>query len=174
MLVLLTVMVVAPLARRINDLYEARSIERANPGFRNALTAALQFGDGDDVDPALMRALKRRASRQAAAVDPDQAVSARGLHIAAAAFGIAAVAVLLYAIVSPKPLWPSLQRAFGNDQLQPPTATNILDVTPADGRRAIAGRPVAFTARIDQPLGPATLRISRDGGQTACPTTRSR
>ncbi|HAU38514.1 MAG TPA: hypothetical protein DCX07_12465, partial [Phycisphaerales bacterium] len=32
-----------PLARRINDLYVARMIERAHPEFRNDLTASLQL-----------------------------------------------------------------------------------------------------------------------------------
>ena len=43
LLALIVWTIVIPLARRINDLYVARIIEKANPEFRNDLTAALQL-----------------------------------------------------------------------------------------------------------------------------------
>lgn len=162
----LGVTVLRPLARRLNDLYIARSIEQANPNFRNELTAALQFDDAADVDPAVLSALKRRAGRRAHEIDITRVVSMRGLGIAAVVCGVAIIVMLVYALLSPKPLLPSVQRALGNDTLTAPTRTRFLAVSPADGSRVISGREVTFTARIEQPVGEAVVRISRDGGKT--------
>lgn len=161
----LVVTILRPLARRLNDLYIARSIERASPGFRNELTAALQFGTGE-VDPAVLAALKRRAGKRARETDVARVVSMKGLALAGGALGAALIVLLVYAALSPKPLLPSVQRALGNEALAAPTRTRFLDAAPADGSRVISGRTVHFTARIEQPAGEAVVRISRDGGET--------
>jgi hypothetical protein len=156
----------SPLLRRISDLYVARMIERANPRFRNDLTAALQLRDDGRVSEASLLAIRRRASRETAETDIENAVNVHGLKVATIVFGAAVLLICVYSIFSPKPVLDSLRRALGDESVPAPTNTRFLAVAPADGSAVPAGRPVQFEARLHRPDGPVTLRLSRDGGKT--------
>ena len=116
-------MVVVPLARRMNDLYVARIIERAHPEFRNDLTAALELRRTPDMQPGILAALWRRAHQNVADSDFEKSASPSLLRTSGVLFAAAIVIFLLYAALSPKAVLPSLQRLFGNEFVAAPTRT---------------------------------------------------
>ena len=154
---LLATAVVVPLVRRINDLYVARLIEKAHPAFRNDLTAALQLDQHQGVMRAPLEAIRRRAAAEVSEADVESSVTMRRVKLSGIIFGSAAGVFLLYCLVAPKSVWPSIQRAMGSDDVAAPTRTEILAVEPASGTTVVSGRAVAFTARIRKPDGAARL-----------------
>ncbi len=166
---IIVAVVLVPLARRINDLYAARLIERAHPEFRNDLTAAIQLAAGGNVAPGPLEAIKRRAAAEISRADIDGSVATRRLRSGAIVLGVVILAFVMYAAISPKPVFPSLKRALGDDSVPAPTRTLIVSVEPESGTMVVAARPVEFHVEIKEPVGDAKLRISRDGGATFLP-----
>jgi len=108
--VLGVLLIVTPMLRRINDLYVARMIEKANPKFRNDLTSALQLSDDVDISPDFLRAIRRRASQQVAGANVIGSVNLGGLKLAAMVLLGAVLVFGGYAIFSPKSVLTSLAR----------------------------------------------------------------
>jgi len=156
-------MIVAPLLRRINDLYVARMIERAHPEFRNDLTVALELRKTDGAQPGILAALWRRATHELADSEFEQAVSTRLLRTSGIMLAAAAAVFVLYAAVSPKPVLPSLLRVFGNDSLAAPTRTQITDISPPDGETVMTAQDVAFAATI---VNADTARVELRAGES--------
>jgi hypothetical protein len=155
-----------PLARRINDLYVARLIERAHPEFRNDLTAALQLSGSVNVHSGTLAAIKRRAASEVFETDVESSVDPRSVAVSGIVFAAAVGAFGLYCLLSAKPVLPSLRRALGNDAVAAPTRTEIRPLSPTPDRVVLVGQGVDFAAGVKQGEGDVTVRISRDGGQT--------
>lgn len=158
-------LIVRPLLRRLNDLYVARLIERANPSFRNDLTAALEL-QGQGEEDERLAAIRRRASSEVASGDTASAVSTRGLRISAILFGLAVGCMVGYGLFSPQSLLASIRRTFGDDSVPPPSRTRLVSLTPDDGALTVVGADVEFTAVLRNAGPDVRLRISRDGGST--------
>ncbi|MBP7937124.1 MAG: hypothetical protein KA354_20965, partial [Phycisphaerae bacterium] len=157
---------VLPLVRRINDLYAARLIEHAHPDLRNALVDAIQISRHREVPGSIRFAVMDRAVRDLDQVDVRRIVSTRRLRLGAWVNAGAVVLLLAYALAAPKPVMPSIKRAFGS-HLPAPTRTQIVETTPPDGASVVRGEPVEFTARVDgRRPETATVRFSPDGGTT--------
>ncbi|MGB2819898.1 MAG: hypothetical protein WBF17_02880, partial [Phycisphaerae bacterium] len=156
--------VVAPLVRRINDLYVARLIEKAHPDFRNDLTAALQLSGDRTVHSGMLAAIRRRAANEVFQTNVEASVNPRNVALSGLVFAVAAGALAIYCLASSKPVLPSLRRALGNDELPAPTRTEIEVVQPAPEKVVLVGERVDFSALVRRGDGPVTVRISRDGG----------
>ena len=155
-----------PLLRRISDLYAARLIERSHPEFYNSLIGALQIAEHTELPGSVRMAVERRAAQDVDQVDPARAVSTRRFRQVAGVTGALFALLLIYGIVSPKPLWPSLWRAFGSSRAAP-TKTLVTDMTPPDGTSVLRGTPVPFGVQLGGILPEsAYLRFSRDDGLT--------
>ncbi len=159
---MLAMWVVRPVLWRINDLYIARLIERAHPQFRNDLTAALQLGHDERVRQRVRSALTHRAAEDLVASEFESSVDSRPLARTGLALGGLVLLGCLYALVSPKGVFPSLARTFGADQAAP-TRCEILSVRPESATRVLLGRPVLFGAEVRRPDGAPQVEISRDG-----------
>jgi hypothetical protein len=155
-------LIVWPLLRRINDLYVARTIERANPRLRDELTAALQLAEDPAVHPGALAALRRRANRDTARSDTKSAVTLGGLKLSAIFLGAAILAFAGYCYFSQKPVLTSLRRILGDNSLATPTHTHIISVLPENEAFFQLEDAVRFTAVISKPDGAVTLKILRD------------
>ncbi|MGB9626628.1 MAG: DUF4175 family protein, partial [Phycisphaerae bacterium] len=155
-----------PAARRISNLYAARLLERAHPTFHNSLVNAIQLEKHRELPGSIRSALLARAAMDATHADVRRAVVSDRLRRAGIALGAAAALFLGYAIFAPKPVLPSVLRAFGAD-IPTPARTVIVDMEPADGASVIIGRPVTFTARLAGRI-PADVYVhfSSDNGVT--------
>ncbi|MBN1553775.1 MAG: hypothetical protein JXA11_03450 [Phycisphaerae bacterium] len=160
---LLIVMIAFPLLRRISNLYAARQMEKADPSFRNDLTAALQLRGETGPAAATAAAVRRSASRQATRMYNGAPLPKQGLRLAGLAMAAAAAAFFLYWIFAPKSTLLSLQRALGVGEPPVPTRTRLLSLTPPDETTVLTGDEVLFEARLRNPRGPVVLSIARDG-----------
>jgi len=95
----------------------------------------------------IIAAVEAKAARDIAEVQVEESVPTRRLKHPAIASGAMVLAVVLFALLSPKPLWPTLCRAVGLDQA-PPTLTQILSIVPEDGTRVVEGEDVTVSAVI--------------------------
>jgi len=154
-----------PLARPISDVYAARLIERAHPALRNDLTSALELADDPTVAPGALAALRRRVASELAVMDPGSAVGLRPLRVSATVLASAAGLAMLFALVTPKPVLPSIARAMGRE-LPPPTHARIVAVEPPPNTVVVTGQLVDFAADVAHPAETPVLRISRDNGHT--------
>ncbi len=118
--VLCMLLIVTPMLRRINDLYVARMIEKANPKFRNDLTSALQLSNDEGVSKDLLLTIRRRASQQVAGANMIASVNLGGLKLASVVLAGVLLVFGGYAIFSPKSVLTSLARVLGNSSLPPP------------------------------------------------------
>ena len=160
------VMIGLPAARRIGTLYTARLLERAHPTFHNSLVNAIQLEKHRELPGSIRSALLARAAVDAAHADVRRAVASDRLRWAAVVLGAAAALFLGYMIFAPKPVLPSVLRAFGAD-IPAPTRTVIVDMEPADGACVIIGRPVTFTVRLAGRVPPAAyVHFCSDDGVT--------
>ncbi|MFB3894563.1 MAG: DUF4175 family protein, partial [Phycisphaerae bacterium] len=159
-------MIFAPLARRINDLYVARLIEKKHPEFRNDLTAALQLDGDSRVHQGPLRAIKRRAAGEVAGADVESAVTTRRVKISAIVLAVAAGLFAIYWAVSDKSVTDSLFRAMGDSSVAAPTHTRFVAVEPPTGEEVLVAKPVNFCVQVRNPRGPVVLKASRNGGRS--------
>lgn len=152
------------IVRRVNDVYAARLIERANPEIRNSLIDALQLAPREDLPGSVRAAVVARAAEEVDGLPVGEYVSRRRFRHVATLAGTMLAAFVFYAAISPKPIGPSLRRAFGS-AVPAPTGTALEDVQPADGASVFRGEPVSFSAvlRGRRPES-ACVRFSADGG----------
>jgi len=128
-----------PLLRSVTGLFAAKEVERSEPELRSNLLNWVDLqSSGRTVDPAVLRAIERRAAVQLSKIDVAQAIDHRPLLRS----GYALVAVVLlfcmYALFSPKQIAPSLARVLPFSDVAAPTRTEIRDVKPGD-TRVLAG-----------------------------------
>ncbi len=162
----LTVSCFRPLMRRMNDLYAAWLIERAHPEFKNSVVGAVQLGHRVELPGSTRDALERRAALDLTGVDVSACVSARPLRRVLKMAGVVTAAFFLYAMFSPKQVFPSIQRAFGWD-VPAPTLTRIVEMLPDADASVLRGEPVEFSVRLaGRAPADTTVRFSFDQGLT--------
>lgn len=123
-----------PSFRTVNGLFAAREIEKAEPGLKSSLLNLIDLKSaGRAVNPAILKALERRAAVRLQEVDVSQAIDHRPL--VRTAYVLLAVIVLfcLYALLSPKKISNSIWRGLLPAANVPiATRTEILSVKPGD------------------------------------------
>ena len=121
-----------PSLRTVNGLFAARQIEIAEPGLKSNLLNLIDLkGAGRTVNPAILKAMERRAAVRLQQVDVSNAIDHRPL--VRTAYVLLAVIVLfcLYAIFSPKKISNSIWRGLlPATQVPVATRTEILSVSP--------------------------------------------
>ncbi|MFO0951818.1 MAG: hypothetical protein U0835_11845 [Isosphaeraceae bacterium] len=163
--------IVLPLISRINGFYAAKTIEEADPEFKNSLMTYLdlrrQRQEGT-VSKAAYAAVEAKAVKDLTRVEIDSVVNQRRLLQVAYALSGVVVVFCLYAALTPKSILDSTRRAFLADVVRP-TNTRLEEIKPGDDKqlsRVAAGSDVAFSVR---PTGVRprniVLHSSVDGGK---------
>jgi hypothetical protein len=157
---------IAPLVKRINDLYAARLIERRYPDLQDSLVTALQLRADPSIHPGVVAGVTKRVASQITRLDCSRAVGWERTRRAGQVSALSAAIWLVYCIVAPKPVGPSLLRALGIDR-PTPTGTVIRVLSPVEGESVIAGRETLFEVetRGDIPEE-AHVDFTIDGGRT--------
>lgn len=154
----LFVKVVRPWLKRINRLYAARELERAEPGLHSSLLNLIDLRDaGRQVNPAVLKTLQRQAAVRLSEMDLTQAVDHRSLLRASYALLIVVVSLCLYALLSPKKISTSLWRVLPTSNVAAATRTEIVSVTPGDAA-ATADLPLEVAVELRGQM-PAEARV---------------
>lgn len=123
-----------PSFRKVNGLFAARQIENAEPGLKSNLLNLIDLkAAGRAVNPAILKAMERRAAVRLQQVDVSNVIDHRPL--VRTAYVLLAVIVLfcLYAIFSPKKISNSIWRGLLPAAKVPVSKrTEIVSVTPGD------------------------------------------
>ncbi len=164
-----TMRIALPLLRRVNGFYAARTIEEADPEFKNSLINYLDLKRRrDELPKAAMAAIEASAVDHLTKVEVDTVVNQRRLiHVA---YGLSGIVVLfcIYAAMTPKSILDSARRALLADVVRP-TNTRLLHIKPGNDstlNRVVAGTHVPFTVDV-QGTRPkrVVLHFSVDGGK---------
>ena len=158
-----------PLLRRVNGLYAARTIEDADPAFKNSLINYLELRRYRTQMPkAVMATLESRAVTDLTHVEVDNVVNQQ--RMLKAVYVIAGLLVIfsLYIMFSPKSVYDSTRRAFLAD-LSRPTNTQFVNIKPgndAELSQVVAGDNVTFSVHVEGVRPPKVLlHYSVDGGK---------
>ena len=123
-----------PSFRSVNGLFAAREIEKAEPELKSNLLNLIDLkAAGRAINPAIIRAMERRAAVRLQQVDVSNAIDHRPL--VRTAYVLLAVIVLfsLYALISPKKISNSIWRGLLPAAEVPlATRTEILSIKPGD------------------------------------------
>ena len=112
--------VAMPFMRRINGIYAAKTIEDADPAFKNSLINYLELRRGQgQLSKAIMATLEARAVSDLAQVEVDTVVNQQRLMRTAYALSGVIVIFCLYAAFAPKSILDSTRRAFLADLVRP-------------------------------------------------------
>jgi collagen type III alpha len=120
--------------RSVNGLFAAREIEKAEPELKSNLLNLIDLkAAGRDVNPAIIRAMERRAAVRLQQVDVSNAVDHRPLVRTSYVLLAVIVMFCLYALLSPKKISNSIWRGLLPAAEVPlATRTEILSVKPGD------------------------------------------
>ena len=123
-----------PSFRSVNGLFAAREIEKAEPELKSNLLNLIDLkAAGRDVNPAIIRAMERRAAVRLQQVDVSNAIDHRPLVRTAYVLLAVIVMFCLYALLSPKKISNSIWRGLLPAAEVPlATRTEILSVKPGD------------------------------------------
>ena len=158
-----------PLLRRINGLYAAKTIEDADPAFKNSLINYLELRRYRTQMPkAVMATLESRAVTDLTHVEVDNVVNQQRMLRAVYAISGLLVIFSLYAIFSPKSIYDSTRRAFLADVARP-TNTQFVNIKPGNDpnlSEVVAGEHVTFSVHVEGVRPPKVLlHYSVDGGK---------
>ena len=155
---------------RVNGLYAAKTIEDADPSFKNSLLNYLTLrGHRDGISKSFLAAVEAKAVKDLTRVEIDTVVDQRRLLQMFYALAGVVVVFCLYSAVTPKSILDSTRRAFLADVVRP-TNTRLDEHQAGRPRRAQPGRLRVRTcrSRVDTP-GDAPRRVmlhySVDGGK---------
>lgn len=124
-----------PWFKMVSGLFAAKEVERSEPGLRNNLLNWVDLQRaGRPVDPAVLRAIERRAAVQLTKIDVAQAIDHRPLLRSGYALLATVALFCIYTLWSPKSVGPSLWRVLPLTETPAPTRTVIRDVKPGDAR----------------------------------------
>ncbi len=143
--------IVSPMARRVNGLYAARTIEQTDPSFKNSLINYLDLRKHrGEHSKTVMAAIEAKAVRDLTQVEIDSVVNQRRLM--QVAYGLSAIVVVfcLYAAMTPKSILDSAKRAFIFDVVRP-TNTRLVNIKPGDDpklARVVAGDIVPYSVEV--------------------------
>jgi hypothetical protein len=161
--------IVTPLVSRINALYAAKTIEGAEPAFKNSLINYLELRRTRGQMPkAVLATLETRAVNDLTLVDVEAAVNQQRMtHAAYALTGVIVVFALYWAFAPKNPV-DSIRRAFLAD-IARPTNTRLANIKPGDNpelAKRVAGSLVTFEVDV-QGMRPekVLLHHSNDGGK---------
>jgi hypothetical protein len=158
-----------PLLRRVNGFYAAKTIEDADPHFKNSLINYLDLRKHRDVLPRrVLRAIEAKAVGDLTKVEIDTVVNQkRLLYTWYALMGVIMVVFVYYGF-APKSVLDSAKRAFLADVVRP-TNTRLDSIKPGDDRelsQVVAGTHVPFSVEAKGVIPEkVTLHYSIDGGQ---------
>ncbi len=161
--------IVLPLLSRVNSIYAAKTIEDADPTFKNSLINYLELKrDRTRVSKAAMAMLESRAVADLTHVEVDSVVNQHRLMKAFYALSGTIVFFCFYAFFTPKSILDSTKRAFLADVVRP-TNTKLVNIKPGDNpelAEVVAGSHVDFAVDV-QGLRPSRvlLHYSVDGGK---------
>ncbi|MDA1165062.1 MAG: hypothetical protein O3B13_18350, partial [Planctomycetota bacterium] len=121
-----------PLFRRVNTLYAAKTLEQASPELKSTLLNYVDLKSaGREVSPAIIESMEKRAAVTLSHAEIDDAVDRSALLRLSYALLVAVVLFSLYAVFSPKKVWPSIVRIFAPAaEVSVSTQTAFLDVDP--------------------------------------------
>ncbi len=146
------VRIAMPLLRRINGIYAAKTIEDADPAFKNSLINYLELRRYRGQMPkAIMATLEARAVTDLTQVEIDNVVNQQ--RMLRAFYTLSAVTVIfsLYALFSPKSILDSTRRAFLADVVRP-TNTQLVNIKPGNDpelAEVVAGDHVVFSVHVE-------------------------
>ena len=164
-----TMRVAIPLMRRINNIYAAKTIEDADPAFKNSLINYLELRrHRGELSKVIMATLEARAVNDLTQVEVDAVVNQQRLMRMFYALSAVIVVYCLYAAFAPKSTLDSARRAFLSDLVRP-TNTQLANIKPGNDAKlseVVAGEHVNFSVDV---LGvrpqKVLLHFSVDGGK---------
>lgn len=126
--------VVWPYFQRVNALFAAKSLEQISPDLQSTLINYVDLrAAGREVAPEIIGSLEKRAAVTLSHTEVDDAVDRRLLLQLSYALLVAVVLFSLYAMFSPKKIWPSIVRIFAPAaEVSVSTQTGFLQVEPGD------------------------------------------
>lgn len=141
--------IVWPYLKKVNDLYAARMLERAEPSLRGSLFGLVDSRRaGRAPVEEVRRALEKRAATTLSSIDLETALDRKPLMRMSYVLLAVVLAACAYAILSPKRIGPSLLRALApSSQIGVATRTEILDVRPGDAN-VLAGSQLEVAVLI--------------------------
>ncbi len=120
------------MTRRINTLYAAATIERGQPDLKNSLVNFLLLRSRpQDVNPAVFKAIQRRAARDLENIHPEAVIDRT--HLIKAGYALMAVVAIccVYTLLSSKSPFRSVGRMFAPwADVEAPTRVGFSDVRP--------------------------------------------
>lgn len=161
---------VAPLiARRVNPIYAAHTIEQHQPTLKNSLVNFLLLrGSRRELAPAVYQAIEQRAASDLSHVPVETVVDRTRLVRWSYALLVVVAVFALYVVLSPKDPLRSLARMIAPwADLRPPTRVTIEEVTPGN-TQAFHGDTITVSAHVRgvREGEPVTLFYTTDDGQT--------
>ncbi len=159
--------VVMPMLGRVNGLYAAKTIEGADPAFKNSLINYLQLREHrGEMSRTIMAAVEAKAVDDLAKIQVDDVVNQKRLVQTFYALAGIVVVFCIYAFLTPKPILDSIKRALLADVARP-TNTQLVNIKPGDDpklQRVVASANVEFSTEIkgERPKS-VTLHFSTDG-----------
>jgi hypothetical protein len=158
--------IVLPLVLRINGVYAAKTIEGADPSFKNSLVNYLTLRTHRErMSKAVLATLEARAVNDLAHVEVEQVVNQQ--HLMKAFYTLCGVVGIfaVYAAFAPKSILDSAKRAFLADIVRP-TNTRLLSIKPGNAE-VVAGEQVLFSVDVNHGVRPEKVKLhySADGGK---------
>ena len=154
-----------PLISRVNGLYAAKTIELADPTFKNSLINYLTLRrHRDEISKSFLAAVEAKAVKDLTKVEIDAVVDQR--RLLQMFYALAGVVVLfcVYSALTPKSILDSTRRALGFDVVRP-TNTRLVGIKPGN-HKVISGENVSFSVDIQGTRpGRVMLHYSVDGGK---------
>lgn len=161
---------VGPLiTRRINPLYAAAAIERGQPALKNSLVNFLLLRkQPQDVNPAVFKAIQRRAARDLQDIHPEEVIDRSQLINAGYVLMTVVAVCCLYTLVSSKSPFRSVGRMFVPwADVEAPTRVGFSDVRPGS-RQAFHDEFIDVSVLVQgiDEEEPVTLYYSTADGQS--------
>ena len=159
--VVIVVRFMAPyLLKRISPEYAAKMIEDGSDGFHNSLLNYLLLRRrAEQVSPVILQSVGQRAAQDIGSVSPLEKVDySRAIRLAFALLALFAVFVL-YAILSPKSPWPTIQRVLWPGLAIPhPATVTISRVHPGD-TEVLFGQKLLVSVELRGRHDPHAVRL---------------
>lgn len=139
--------VVWPSWRQVNSLFAARTLESAEPGFKNTLLTLLDLrGQQRSVPVEIQRSIEKRAALRLSEMDVEQSIDRRMLLRLSYALLALVVLCCAYTVMSPKKL--SFLRPLSTVATAVPSRTHIVAVRPGS-TELLAGSQLAVEVDLE-------------------------
>lgn len=125
---------VLPYFKKVTHLYSAHALEQASEEMQGTLLNLVDLKKSDrPVNPDIISSLEKKAAITLSKTDTEQAVDRRPLMRLSYVLLAVVVFLCIYALFSPKKIWPSLSAAMSfSPQREFATQTQISSVTPGN------------------------------------------